>query len=267
MMNATNYVITEPAELYHSQAGRYMSSHLLADFRESPALYHKKVSGEVEETDSPALALGRATHCIILEGRTEFDRQYVVSDGPCNPKTGEPFGKATKAYAQWRAEQDREVISNRDYSFILKLQASVGVHPTAPDLLIDGIAEGVLRAEYCGVECQIRMDWFSNTHGLVDLKTCDSLRWFESDCKKFGYVHQMAFYRAIIKAVTGWEAPVHIIAVEKHEPFSTGVWKLSDHALDLADQENRATLERYGICQDTDQWPTGYENERIIDFI
>ena len=42
-----NFIIHEPADEYHarSRSGEYMSSHLLADFRESPALYRRKVSG------------------------------------------------------------------------------------------------------------------------------------------------------------------------------------------------------------------------------
>ena len=131
---------TIPAAEYHaaSRRGEYMSSHLLADFRESPALYRKKIAGVVADSESPALALGRATHCLILEGRMAFDEQYVVADGPVNAKTGESFGRATKAYAEWLSSLDRAVISSRDYGFMLKLQKSVWLHPVASELLNDG---------------------------------------------------------------------------------------------------------------------------------
>jgi hypothetical protein len=263
----TDFIIKEPADEYHarSKAGEFMSSHLLADFRESPALYRKEILGEITETESPAFAIGRAAHCLILEGRAEFDSQYLVADGPVNPKTGEPFGKATKAYAEWRTAQSREIVSGKDFNFILRLQKSVWLHPVASELLSDGVAEGVVRAEYCGVPCQIRTDWFSVKYGLVDLKTCDSLKWFESDCRRFGYLFQMAFYRAVIREATGRNVPVHIVAAEKNEPFSTGVWKLTDEVLDLAELVNKAALERYRNCCVTGVWPTGYEDARIID--
>ncbi|MDR0931788.1 MAG: PD-(D/E)XK nuclease-like domain-containing protein [Victivallales bacterium] len=125
--------------------------------------------------------------------------------------------------------------------------------------------EGVVRAEYSGVPCQIRMDWFSGKYELVDLKTCDSLKWFESDCRRFGYLFQMAFYRAVIREATGIAVPVHIVAVEKNEPFSTGVWKLTDEVLELAELGNKAALERYRNCRASGVWPTGYEEVRIID--
>ena len=266
-MNNIDFIIHEPADEYHarSRSGEYMSSHLLADFRESPALYRKKVTGKIEETESAAFIMGRAAHCLILEGRNAFDHEYVVSDGPINPRTGESYGSKTKAFAEWAATQDREVVSVKDYNFILKLQTGVWLHPAASELLANGEAEGVIRAEYCGVPCQIRMDWFNPTLGLVDLKTCDSLKWFESDCRRYGYIHQLAFYWAVIRKATGITVPVHIIAVEKNEPFSAGVWKLTDEVLDLAELSNKAALERFRACCTTGVWPTGYEDIRIID--
>ena len=86
-----------------------MSSHLLADFRESPELYRRKTNGEIAESESLVLALGRAAHCLILEGQAAFDEQFLVADGPMNPKTGEPYGKSTKAYAEWLSSQTCEI--------------------------------------------------------------------------------------------------------------------------------------------------------------
>lgn len=263
----TNFIIHEPANEYHarSRSGEFMSSHLLADFRESPALYRKEISREIEEKESAAFIMGRAAHSLILEGRSAFDREYVVSDGPVNPRTGESYGRNTKAFAEWAAKQEREVVSGKDFNSLLKLQRSVWLHPAAEELLSAGEAEGVVRAEYCGVPCQIRMDWFSPESGLVDLKTCDSLKWFESDCRRFGYIFQMAFYRAVIREATGCTVPVHIIAVEKNEPFSSGVWKLTEEVLNLAEQINQSALRNYRECLNTGSWPTGYEEKRIID--
>ena len=265
-MDIKNIIIEIPADEYHASShnGEFMSSHLLADFRESPALYYKEVSGEAEQPESAAFTLGRAAHSLILEGREGFDRDFIVSDGPINGKTGEPFGKSTKAYTEWRNGLNRDVISNRDYGFISRLHMSVLSHPVAGELLVEGVAEGVIRAEYCGVPCQIRMDWLNPRRGLVDLKTCDTLKWFESDCRRYGYIHQMAFYRAVIREATGETVPVHIIAVEKNEPFSTGVWKLTPEVLDCAEEINRAALARYRRCRQSGSWPTGYEDVRII---
>ena len=261
----TDSIIHEPASEYHARgrSGEFMTSHLLADFRESPVLYYKEINGEIEQTESTAFLIGRAAHSLILEGREGFDRDFIVSDGPINPKTGELFGRFTKAYGEWRGRLDRDVISGKDYGLISRLHMSVLSHPIAGELLLDGVAEGVIRAEYCGVPCQIRMDWFSPKRGLVDLKTCEALKWFEMG--RYGYIYQMAFYRGVIREVTGVTVPVHIIAVEKNEPFSTGVWKLTEEVLDRAEAINREALARYRQCRQSGSWPTGYEELRIIN--
>ena len=121
----TDFIIHEPSAVYHEQSrtGKYLSSHLLADFRESPALYRRKVSGEITESESSAFVMGRAAHCLILEGRNAFDREYVVTDGPINPRTGESYGRSTKAFAEWAATQEREIISGKDFSFLLNTRS------------------------------------------------------------------------------------------------------------------------------------------------
>ena len=92
--------------------------------------------------------------------------------------------------------------------------------------------------------CQIRMDWFDPHQGIVDLKTCDDLTWFEADARRFGYVHQLAFYQAVLAQVVGIFMPVHLIAVEKKEPFRCGVWKVAPDALVQAQRENREAIDR-----------------------
>lgn len=262
-----DWIIQEPAEQYHAQskAGKYMSSHMLGDFRSSPLLYRKKVLGQIEEKPSTAYSFGSAAHKLILEGREAFDKEYTITDGPVNPKTGESYGKTTKAYLEWVAQQDKEIISTEDFGGCAKLQHSVITHPVASTLLQDGVAEGVVRAELEGVPCQIRMDWFNPEHVLVDLKTCAEIKYFESDCRRFGYALQLAFYRSVIRAVTGKTVPVRIIAVEKTEPFACGVFRLTPDLLDQAEMVNAAALRRYKQCMETGIWPTGYEQERIID--
>ncbi|MBQ6470925.1 MAG: PD-(D/E)XK nuclease-like domain-containing protein, partial [Victivallales bacterium] len=75
------------------------------------------------------------------------------------------------------------IVSQKDFGFTLKLQKSVWTPPTASALLDGGVSEATVRAAYCDVPCQIRLDWFSPEHGIVDLKTCGSLKWFEGECR------------------------------------------------------------------------------------
>jgi hypothetical protein len=269
MENIKNIILDVPANEYHaaSKAGKFLSSHLLGDFRSCPQLYFKKMQGEVKESESSAFTIGRAAHALILQGKQEFDREFMVSEGPVNPKTGNAYGRSTKAYAEWASGLDRDVISGEDFGFISKLQKSVLSHPFAAELLSTGFAEGTVRAEYAKEPCQIRMDFYNDRYGIIDLKTGDDLKWFESDFKRYGYGYQLAFYRAVLRVCLGKNVPCHVIAVEKREPYRCGVWKISTEALDFAEVENIAAIERLHECRKNSLWPTGYEDIRFIDSI
>lgn len=258
---------------YHEAArdGKFLSSHLLGDFRKSPRLYRKKLNGEIEPTESSALAIGRAVHVLILEGRARFDEEFLVTDGPINAKTGEPFGKTTKAYREWAAAQTKEVIGGSDFNFMTKLRQSVWSHPVAQALLEDGIAEQTVRTTYCGEPCQIRMDWFRSDYegrpAICDLKTAQTLDYFEGDARRFGYPQQLAFYREVLKAASGSEieADCYLIGIEKAEPYRCGVWKLTSGFLDTAAMENERAIRELQSCRISNTWPTRTEDLRILD--
>jgi len=261
-----SFLIRESAEVYHAQAARFLSSHQLAEFRRNPLLFHKKEQGLVKDEDRPAFLLGRAAHTLTLEGRETYEREYAFG-GPVNPKTGEPFGSRTKAFQDWAEAQGKPVLSDEQVALIEDMNAAVHAHEHAAALLSEGIPEGVIRAEYCGVPCQARFDWLSPQRGIVDLKTCDNLDWLQVDARSYGYAHQMAFYRSLLACVSGTVVPVHLIAVEKREPFRCGVWRMSEEVLGIAQKENKEAIERLKVCRDRDHYPTGYEDLRVFDWI
>ncbi|MFO8013370.1 MAG: PD-(D/E)XK nuclease-like domain-containing protein [Phycisphaerae bacterium] len=254
----------ETEDEYHGQAGEYLSSHQLLDFMKCPWLFRKKAIGLIEDTDSPAFLLGRAAHSRVLEGRDVYESRFALG-GPINPKTGKPYGPNTKAAREWAEAQGKPVISFDQVDLIEQMATGVAMNDEAVDLLLYGRAEGVVRAEYCHAPCQIRIDWTHPHRGIVDLKTCDALDWFEADARRYRYVYQMAFYQAVLAVAIGEAVPVHIVAVEKREPFRCGVWRVSDDALAIARAENEAAIRRLASCRETDRWPTGYEMVRLLD--
>ena len=272
-MNKLPFFADIEANEYHQAArdGKFLSSHLLGDFRKSPKLYYKKLSGEIEPTESAALAVGRAVHVLVLEGRAKFDEEFLVTDGPVNPKTGEPFGKLTKAYREWASAQTKDVVGGSDFAFMSKLRESVWAHPVARELLDDGIAEQTVRTQYCGEPCQIRMDWFRADYEgrpvICDLKTAADLTYFEGDARRFGYPQQMAFYREILRAASGGEieADCYLIGIEKNEPMRCGVWKLTDGLLQAGAVENKRAIAELRECRRANNWPTRTEEMMLLD--
>ena len=144
----------------------------------------------------------------------------------------------------------------------------LGIRTGLPEYPVEP-GEVVVRVDYCGRPCQARIDWLSPDPevGIVDLKTCSDLTWFEHDARKWGYAHQLAFYRAQLEIVTGDLRPVHIVAVEKREPFRCGVWRIAPDVLAIAEKENEESIQLLQKCRATDYWPTGYEETRTLDWI
>ncbi len=254
----------EPAEEYHARAADFLSSHQLLDFMRCPWLHFKKRAGMIADRDSATFLIGRAAHCRILEGRDVYESTFALG-GPVNPKTGRPFGSTTKAFREWADAQGKSVLSHDQVELIEQLASGISMNAEAVDLLLYGRAEGVVRDEYCGVPCQIRIDWTHPHRGIVDLKTCDDLTWFEADAKRYRYVNQLAFYQAALAGTVGEHVPVHIVAIEKKEPFRCGVWRISDDSLAIARNENEAAIRRFTSCQESGDWPTGYEEIRLLD--
>ena len=261
-----DFLIRESAETYHAKARENLSSHALADFRRSPLLFHRKKSGLIPDEDRPAYIVGRAAHVLILEGQEEFEQQYAVG-GPINPRTGSLYGSRTKVFADWAATQGKPVLTDDQLALVQEMHAGVQLNEAAKELLSVGQAEGVVRAEYCGLPSQIRMDWFNPHVGIVDLKTCDDLTWFEPDARRYGYVHQLSFYRSVLQQVTPQHISVFLIAIEKRQPFRCGVWRVGDDVLGIATSENEQAIERLKKCYAQDLWPTGYEEMRTFDSI
>ena len=257
-------LISESDDQYHAQAAQHLSSHQLIDFMKSPLLHYRKFTGLVEDKDSPAFLLGRAAHVRILEGRDAYQARFALG-GPINEKTGRPFGANTKAFAEWAETQGKPVLSQDHVELIEKMAAGVAMNQEAVDLLLCGRVEGVVRATYATVSCQIRIDWTHPHRGIVDLKTCDELDWFEADARRYHYANQVAFYQSVLANAIGKAVPVYIVAVEKREPFRCGVWRVSDDALAVARQENEAAIQRLKACREVGRWPTGYEVVRVLD--
>lgn len=269
MESDLSFIQDIPFEIYLEDAshGQYLTAHFLKDFMKCPQLYKQKLTGEILTEDKTAFQIGRATHTLVLCGQEAFDAEYLVSSGPINPRTGEPYGKVTKAYKEWAAEQTKKIVLTDEYEFMTKLQEAVWAHPKVNELLDGCIPEGTIRVEYMGEKVQIRMDAFNpSSCSIVDLKTCDNLDFFPNDCFKFGYAEQMAFYREVFKIASGGAlASTWLIAVEKRVPYRCGVWQVTDAMLEHSKTLNEAALEELKICKAQDVWPTRYEDVRLLD--
>jgi len=256
----------EPAEEYHAKAGEYLSSSMLRNFLVSPDYFRRKELGQTKETESSGLLLGTATHVRILEGKDAYQTQFAIG-GPINPRTDKPFGMNTQAWARWAAEQGRPVLSEDMADKVETMTRSVSLNEEAVELLLWGRSEGVARAQYHGMPCQIRIDWLHPEHGIVDLKTTGgSLNRLHYLIREYGYLQQLAFYQSVLAEVIGEHVPAHLVIVEANEPHRCQVVSFGPESMDRARRRNEAAMDRVQECRKTNVWPTALEPRVILDF-
>lgn len=81
-----------------------------------------------------------AAHTLILEGRDRYEAEYAVG-GPVNPRTGQPFGSNTKAFAEWAERVGKPVLDDSQAALVEQMAASVREHLFARELLREGVVE------------------------------------------------------------------------------------------------------------------------------
>ncbi len=64
-----DFLLHEPAEVYHARRRDYLTSHQLADFRKCPQLYQQKKLGLIADDDRPAGQIPEGERDYYLERR------------------------------------------------------------------------------------------------------------------------------------------------------------------------------------------------------
>lgn len=232
---------------------------LLKWMRESPLMYRYRLDNP--QPDTPAFALGRATHALVFEPET-FEHDYAIW------AEGDRKGKAWKEFAEAHAAQ---TILKIDEANACKAMAeAVRTHPLVRQYLDGGLFETVIRwtDPETNLPCKAKPDWrLDERRILLDLKTCRSIdgRRFGSEVARYGYYCQSAHYSNGIYNALGWRPErVLIVAVEKDAPHDVGIFELTFEDLQIGADEVADLLRRVKDCQDSGQWPGRYTTEQAV---
>jgi hypothetical protein len=257
-----SHSIRETDEEYAAQRSERLTASELVSFLKSRHAYSsRKHRGRQRRYDRPEfeshhVITGKAIHVRLFQGPEEFKRQFIVG-GPINPVTRMPFCRDTKAFQEWELKTDWEgkperiCITPTQYAMCKDVIRAVANDRQATQLLSYGIRESVLRADYCGVPCQIRMDQFNPRYGIIDLKTCWNVGEFFEKFKQYMYPERLAFYQSVFAAAmnpgvdvaaraldAGLFPPVFVIAAEKRHGNRVRCWKVSEQALAAIRSQN-----------------------------
>ncbi len=242
---------------YRSAPGVSFSSMKL--YRESPLLYRKAYKDKTlpPRADSEAMRLGRAAHCLILEGQAAFEDRYQVFPAGFDRKSKDRAALWDAAANPLKAD---ELVTIERWALAFEEQ------PEANKLIGQGSPEVSLTAEHHGSPVKGRLDWYDPARGSVwDLKTVDDLRNFEDqvrrrrrrDMKHWNYYQQLAWYRSllVLNDPVAVDYSYYLIAVEKVEPYRCGVYQILPILLGLGEEENENTYRDILASENSGHWP------------
>lgn len=229
----------------------------------SPAHFRAYLDGELERTETPAMKLGTALHCAVLEPE-RFALEYVAA-----PDFGDGRTKAAKdAKAAFEAEHaGKFVLSAGEYASIVGMSLSVSRHRGASNLLARSLVRepSVFWTDAeTGIECRARPDALSEDGSLVvDLKTTRdaSPRAFAKSIGEYRYHVQDAIYSDGIAAATSKRPEAFaFIAVESAAPYLCASYVLDDASRLAGRYAYRRDLDTLRACRDSGKWP-GYSEK------
>jgi exodeoxyribonuclease VIII len=245
-----------PPQIYHRRELGVVNNGAIKELLRTPAHYRAWVVG-AEQPDTPALAFGRALHCLVLEPQ-HFAREYAE-----HPEFGDLRTKAAKeARDAWMAAHpDVELVASDDWQRMHAMRDAVMAHPIAGKLFTGGVAEStaIWTDAQHGLVCKARMDYYVASRGLViDLKSTDdaSEHGFAASIVRYHYHVQHAHYASAFQSLGHELRAFLFVAVEKSEPYAVAV-----HCID-ADAEGRGmelrdrAMSRLNDCLQTDTWPS-----------
>lgn len=217
---------------YHDSPAIGSTTAVLADT--SIRLFGDRVLGIDKQEDRPHFEIGRLVHQAVLE--PELFATRVVTQGPTNPKTGEPYGRGTKAFAAWQEENPTlTVVEPWIHLAIERMPENVC------EILSAGQNEMSVFQTAQGVRVKCRPDNWQG--GMIwDLKTIADADDCERAITRRKYWFSQAWYRMVCELETGRPHDMGFIFVEKKAPYRWRVVRLAADYRMWADGRCREVL-------------------------
>jgi hypothetical protein len=251
-------IYDESHDAYHANPA--IGSTLAKLARQSLRLFDDVRSGLAPREDKPSFQVGRLIHMRVLE--PERYAEQVVTCGPINPKTGNPYGRDTKAFADWQAENPHKIVVEQ---WIDTLCARMP--EWAAEILSDGKPEVTVRTQYTDkLAVQCRPDWMRGPDDW-DLKTmARSVEDWEREVKARGYWFSAGWYK-MVKMADGFSGigAWRWIFCEKQWPFRWKLVRMSSEYLERSIEVATETADKIAEAMDSDDWRDPEEGETVAE--
>jgi hypothetical protein len=197
-------MILSPSDLsiedYHASTPEWLSKTNLRDFAKMhPAEWHATYVTKVLDRKAPGgVDEGKMLDCVLTEGWGAFGKRYVQApDEIINPKTGEMYGRTSKAFTTWSDQTGLEVVDENEMCILKACYNAVTNHPKWPEISRCQAQMSIRRkSNGLGIGLQSRPDWINFEEGVMfDLKKTRDLNIFGKQAIDLGYHLQAAIAR------------------------------------------------------------------------
>jgi hypothetical protein len=209
------------------------------------------------QEDTDAFAVGALTHALLLAPDTV--EQAFIQAGKIDRRTKD--GKEQYAQMQTRAERTgARIVTDDQVALAVGMADSVRAHKAFR--LLDGFAkhrEISVIGEVAGLPAKAKLDMADEAFTIItDIKTAASASRseFARAAAMFGYAHQAAWYREILRSLDMRPVDICFVVVEKNAPHLVATYRLATEAIDAAAARLPDLVRRWYAVRDGDR--TGY---------
>ena len=260
--SSINTAMTQADYYKMSEDRKVVTPENLGGLLEYPKLFRAMQDDrELRPALSEAMSTGRAMSDFLTLSAEDFSKNYTIADGPVNPRTNLPYGHETKAYAEWRAQQEKEPISTAQFNMFGKMAEAYNQHRYITDLSgMERLRNVIISAKVCGIDvcCKIDNLYVSDkTVIAVDVKTAEDLIAFRSASTRLHYREQQALIKLVLNIIGIPDAQVRIAAIEKGKMPRCGIFGVEN--LDTFALEVENSLTGYADSCASGNFNTGFE--------
>lgn len=239
---------------YRREEGVNQSS--LKKILDSPAHYQAAKKNRLIPT--PAMEMGTAVHCLLLDGEDAFNAQYVMK--PAEIKLTTKEGKA------WKEGVGRKrvlTVGGKDdpWNSVQGMAKSLSRLSYYRNTGAEYIKRNEVSVywEWEGVKCKARLDSVLLDEGLIlDLKTTDSVEvdLFTKKVIGLGYDFQAAFYAKAASVAYGKPFKFMFTCVERRDPYTVDLFEVDEDMMEEGLAKCVAALRLYKTCSSLSEWPS-----------
>ncbi len=225
----------------------------------------------VEQEDSEAFILGRATHHLIC-GQVNFADEFVVRPETLEGKDWHGNRLACRNWIKARKREGKTVLTPQQVEQIRGMAVALGEFPLMQQGILNGLIERSIfwQDPETQVWCKARPDAIPSDSGdFADLKTTTSVlyRDLQHSIATYGYHQQAAFVIEGARALGLPAESFNLVWVETKPPFCVRVTALREEDIERGMKQNRYALRVFADCLAAGSWPGPGDDRADAEFL